>query len=63
VESITIRLKVQYDANNRTFKLVDEEFRTILEGDALYDLNVPLMYEEADVEAFISSADGLIAHA
>ena len=63
MESTQIRVKVQYDASSRTFKLVDQEFRTLLEGDALYDLNVPLMYEEADVEAFVSSTDGLIAHA
>ena len=50
-----IGIKVQYDASNRTFKLVDHDFKTLLEGDALYDLNVPLMYEEADVEEFIAS--------
>jgi len=33
-----IRIKVQYDALNRTFKLLDTEFKTILEGDGLYDL-------------------------
>ena len=42
-------IKVQYDAYNRTLKLVDQEFRTLLEGDALYDLAIPLMFEEADV--------------
>lgn len=58
-----IRIKVQYDAFNRTFKLVDPDFKTILEGDALYDLNVPLMYEEAEVEEIASSASASIAHA
>jgi hypothetical protein len=58
-----IRIKVQYDAFSRTFKLVDQEFKTLLEGDALYDLSVPLMYEEADVEAFIEPVNGSIAHA
>jgi hypothetical protein len=50
-----IRIKVQYDALNRTFKLVDQEFKTLLEGDGLYDLNLPLIFEEADVEEFANS--------
>jgi hypothetical protein len=58
-----IRIKVQYDAFTRTFKLVDQEFKTLLEGDALYDLNVPLIYEEADAEAYIQPANSFIAHA
>jgi hypothetical protein len=63
MEGATIRVKVKYDAISRTFKLVDQEFKTLLEGDALYDLNVPLIFEEAEVEEFISSVDSLIAHA
>ena len=58
-----IRIKVQYDALNRTFKLVDPEFKTILEGDGLYDLNVPIMDEEADMEEFIPSGNIFVAHA
>ena len=58
-----IRIKVQYDASSRTFKLEDHEFKTLLEGDALYDLNIPLMYEEADVEEFIPSGSTFAAHA
>jgi hypothetical protein len=58
-----IRIKVQYDAFNRIFKLVDQEYKTLLEGDALYDLNVPLLYEEADVVEFIPSMSVSIAHA
>jgi len=58
-----IRIKVQYDASSRTFKLVDDEFKTLLDGDALYDLNLPLMYEEADVEEFIPSGSTFVAHA
>jgi len=58
-----IRIKVQYDALNRTFKLVDQEFKTLLEGDGLYDLNVPFFFEEADVEDLVSSAITSIAHA
>ncbi len=58
-----IRIKVQYDASKRTFKLVDPEFKTILEGDELYDLNVPIMYEEADVEEFFPAGNIFVAHA
>lgn len=57
-----LRVKVQYDAIHRTFKLVDPEFRTILEGDALYDLQIPLTGEE-DEEELIASGNTFIAHA
>ena len=63
-EDAMIRIKVQYDAVERTFKLIDQEFKTLLEGNALYDLNVPLMYEEEDkVEEFIPSGNTFVAHA
>ena len=58
-----IHIKVQYDALNRTLKLVDRDFRTLLEDDGLYDLAIPLMFEEADVEEFISASSTSIAHA
>ena len=58
-----IRIKVQYDALNRTFKLVDQEYKTLLEGDALYDLDIPLVFEEAGTEELVSSGNTLIAHA
>jgi hypothetical protein len=56
-------IKVQYDAYNRTFKLVDSEYRTLLEGDALYDLAIPLMFEEAGGEDPIFVRSTTIAHA
>jgi hypothetical protein len=40
-------IEVQYDAHSRTFRLVDQDLRILLEGDALYDLAIPLMFEEA----------------
>jgi hypothetical protein len=55
-----IHIKVQYDPRQRVFKLVDQEFKTLLEGDALYDLAVPLMLEESDVDDFVSFG---VAHA
>jgi hypothetical protein len=64
VEKAIIRVKVQYDSLNRTFKLVDHEFKTLLEGDALYDLTLPVvMYDEADVEEVIAPAISSIGHA
>jgi hypothetical protein len=58
-----IRIKVQYDALNRTFKLVDEEFKTLLEGDVIYDLNVPLVFEDEEAEELIPSINAIVAHA
>jgi hypothetical protein len=58
-----LRIKVQYDARTRTFKLVDQEYRTILEGDALYDLAIPLTAEEADLEEYTPPRNLFIAHA
>ena len=45
-----IHIKVQYDAQTRTFKLVDQEDKTLLDGDMLYDLEVPLFFEEIEEE-------------
>jgi hypothetical protein len=64
MENMMIRVKVQYDAVHRVFKLVDKDFNTILEGDALYDLNIPVtMYEEAEAADFVASATSSLAHA
>jgi len=52
-------IKVQYDARSRTFKLIDQELRTLLEGDGLYDLLIPFMFEEAGTEDS-SSANGMV---
>lgn len=56
-----IYIKVQYDARNRTFRLVDQEYRTILEGDALYDLAIPL--DEEAVEELMAVGNTAIAQA
>jgi len=64
MEKAIIHVKVQYDAVNRTFKLVDHQFKTLLEGDRLYDLSLSVvMYEESDVEELIASGNTVIAHA
>jgi hypothetical protein len=58
-----LHIKVRYDAHNRTFKLVDQDFKTLLEGDALYDLSIPLVFDEIDVDEFIPASNAFIAHA
>ena len=58
-----LHIKVRYDARNRTFKLVDQDFRTLLEGDALYDLSIPLVFDETDVEELVTASTRFIAHA
>ena len=58
-----LHIKVRYDARSRTFKLVDQDFRTLLEGDALYDLSIPLVFDETDVEEIVAASNAFIAHA
>ena len=58
-----IRINLEYDVVARDFKLVGVDFDTLVEGDALYDLNLPLLYEEAGGQAFVPAADTFIAHA
>jgi hypothetical protein len=56
--TLMIHIKVQYDEQTRSFQLVDEEDNTLLDGDALYDLAVPLLFEEVedeDTKNFISA--------
>ena len=56
-----MRIKVQYDQFTRSFKLVDDQFKILLEGDALYDLDIPLMLEaDSDDELWNSP---VVAHA
>ena len=40
-----IRMRVEYDANNRAFKLVDREFSPILEDGQVYEVSLPLLSE------------------
>jgi hypothetical protein len=47
-------IKVQYDAQTRTFKLVGDEFSIILDADGLYDLAIQLTV--SDLEKGISNA-------
>jgi hypothetical protein len=48
-----IRIKVEYDGRNRTFKLLDRELGPALEHGGLYELQVPFVVEGApDPEEF-----------
>jgi hypothetical protein len=59
-----IHIKVQYDAQTRTFKLLDAELRIVLEGDGLYDLLVPLTLNDADpLDEFLAVNNNAVAHA
>ena len=49
-----VRIKVEYDAYNRTFKLVDREYGSALEDRGLYELEVPLFIRDLpESEEFI----------
>ena len=37
-----IRIRVEYDAYNRKFKLLDREFGPMLDDGAMYELSIPL---------------------
>ena len=58
-----IHVKVQYDAYNRTFKLIDREAAFLLEDYALYDLAVPFVTEEAEEHGAFAVIEPVMAHA
>ena len=59
-----IRVRLEYDAYNRAFKLIDREFGSILQDGAVYELKLPLMLEEPDgEETLIALEFGPLAHA
>ena len=43
-----IRVKIQYDKYNRTFKLLDKEFGPLLEDGDIYELLVPTHIQKDD---------------
>ena len=60
-----VRIKVEYDKYNRTFKLLDREFGSVLEDGAQYELLMPLSLDieiENDEEEVVS-IDTPLAHA
>jgi hypothetical protein len=58
-----IRVRLEYNAYNRTFKLIDREFGSILEDGAVYLLTVPFTEGFEREEELISVEIGPLAHA
>jgi hypothetical protein len=59
-----VRIKVEYDKYNRTFKLLDAQFGSALEDGAQYELFVPLMVESfGPEENVIFMGNTPLAHA
>ena len=56
-----IYVKVQYDAYNRTFKLIDRDAALLLEDYVVYDLAIPLILEED--EGSFTSIETMMAQA
>jgi hypothetical protein len=50
-----IRIKVEYDAYNRTFKLRDREFGSVLEDGVVYELVVDIRTEGLEEEDSLTS--------
>jgi len=58
-----VRIKVEYDKYNRTFKLLDREFGSVFEDGAEFELVLPLAYEENEEEASVCIRASQLAHA
>ena len=44
-EVLMLKVTVEYDKYNRTFKLLDREFGSVLEDGGVYDLIIPILVE------------------
>ena len=58
-----IRIKVEYDAYNRRFKLRDREFGSVLEDGAVYELVTHIRTEDLEEEYNFTSMDVPLVHA
>jgi hypothetical protein len=58
-----IRIKVEYDAYNRTLKLLDREFGSALEDGGVYELEVPLNVPDFAGDDVFASIGAPLAHA
>ena len=58
-----IHVKVQYDAYNRTFKLVDSAVGPLLDDYAVYDLAIPFSLGEAQGQDSLLIIETAMAHA
>lgn len=58
-----MRIKVEYDKYNRTFKLINKEFGPLLEDGAVYELLVPVVVRRLEEEESAVFDEEAIAHA
>ena len=58
-----IHIKVQYDAFNRTFTLVDKEFGALLDDDGFCELGIPVISDELNEAEFTVDVVTQMAHA
>ena len=58
-----IYIKVQYDAYNRTFKLMDREAAGLLEDCGLYDVAITLILDGGKEQDAFVTIEPAIAHA
>jgi hypothetical protein len=58
-----IYIKVQYDAYNRTLKLIDREAAGLLEDYSLYDLAIPLILDDTEEQDAFIAIELAMAHA
>ena len=58
-----VRIKVEYDAYKRTFKLLDGEFGSALEDGGVYELEVPLSVPDRTEDEVFTLIGAPLAHA
>jgi hypothetical protein len=57
LEAVMIRVRLEYDAYNRRFNLIDREFGSILQDGEVYELTLPLKVERPDGDEALISVD------
>jgi len=63
-EANMIRIRVEYDAYDRKFKLLDREFGSVLDDGAVYQLSVPLtLVELEEPDEFLAIDSSRVAQA
>jgi hypothetical protein len=58
-----IYMRVQYDAYNRIFTVIDRDMAGLLEDGAIYDLAIPVVIQDAEDQDCFTSIEPTIAHA
>ena len=62
-EVTMIRVRVEYDAYNRQFKLLDREFGSMLNDGAVYHLSVPMTIAASEDGEELLCIEGKVAQA